>query len=307
MAEKTRKYSDLKIEDIEIEEMSDAEVSTETEKSKKRKVKVLKDSQSKDKKKDSKKEKENIAEDKAEKKAEKKAELKANIKKNAEAIKSTVENGAQINVLNKDFNISKNFFAILIIVIFCGIILVAGFLLTKDKISKYENDKKNGALGEVFPTAISYSDASYNYNMLVTFLEEKGLEYTDVIINKIVYARDEQHSVKGLIIYLESYKKFGGIIKLAVGIQNNGTINDYYVLDISDAKGLDLRIKDDSFRSQFIGKNVPEFIISDNPVEDGEVLEITGASDASLAIVNGLNASIYTLQFIDESMGGLLG
>ena len=136
---------------------------------------------------------------------------------------------------------------------------------------------------------------------------EKGLEYTDVIINKIVYARDAQHSVKGLIIYLESYKKFGGIIKLAVGIQNNGTINDYYVLDISDAKGLDLRIKDDSFRSQFIGKNVPEFIISDNPVEDGEILEITGASDASLAIVNGLNASIYTLQFIDESMGGLLG
>lgn len=240
-------------------------------------------------------------------KAAKKPSINQTLKKNAQVIKSSVENGAEINVRNKKISISKNVIAVVIILIFIGAVLAAGYFITKGKITDHEKSVKNGALKEVFPEAISYTDASYNYNMLVSFLEDKGLEYTDVIIDKIMYARNEQNSVKGLIIYVECYKKFGGIIKIAVGIQNKGEINNYTVLDVSDAKGLDLRIKDESFKSQFIGKSVPFFVLAENPTEANEVSEITGASDASYAIVNGINASIYTLQFIDESMGGLLG
>jgi len=315
MEKKTIKYSDIMPNEIDLDEEAPKREAPKREKEKPvikndiptRRVREISSVKTKAKEKEDKEKKVVEKAEKTEKIAEKKAEIETVIKKNAETIKSTVENGTQINVGKKEIKISKHVFAVIFLVLFCGILLAAGFIYTNKKITKYEDDKKNGALAEVFPEAVAYSAASYNYSMLVSFLEDKGLEYTDVIVNKIVYARDEKNAVKGLIIYVECYKKFGGIIKLAVGLLNNGTITDYCVLDVSDAKGLDLGIKDETFRSQFIGKCVPQFKISYNPEEDYEVYEITGASDASYAVVNGINASIYALQFIDESMGGLLG
>jgi electron transport complex protein RnfG len=93
---------------------------------------------------------------------------------------------------------------------------------------------------------------------------------------------------------------------MEVGIQNNGTINGYTILDISDAKGLESKVKEDDFKNQFIGKNVSAFVLSDEPHNDAEIEAPNGARDASGTVVNGINTAIITLEFIDESMGGLL-
>ena len=200
----------------------------------------------------------------------------------------------------------KRSFTLLTICLFCAILITAGILFTYKKIQANETSKSNNAVEIVFPGAVHYSDAIYSKYYLSEYLEQNGLDTSDVIIDHVVYARDELSVVKGLIVYVKCYKKNGGIIYLTVGIQNNGTINGYYVLDISDAKGLDLQIKEESFKSQFEGKSVPKFVLSYEPDSDNEIKEARGAEDASQAVVNGVNASIYTLEFIDESMGGLL-
>ena len=197
-------------------------------------------------------------------------------------------------------------FFLLTICLFCAVLITAGLLVTHKKINANENERSNQAIEMVFSGAVRYSDAIYSKYYLSEYLEQNGLDTSDVIIDHVVYARDELSVVKGLIVYVKCYKKYGGIIYMTVGIQNNGTINGYYVIDISDAKGLDLQIKEDSFKSQFEGKNVSKFVISLDPDSDADITAASGAEDASQAVVNGVNASIYTLQFIDGSMGGLL-
>ena len=195
---------------------------------------------------------------------------------------------------------------LLTICLFFAVLITAGLLVTYRKAKANESNKSTYALEEVFPDAVRYSDAIYSKFYLSEYLEQNGLDISDVIIDHIVYARDELSVVKGLIVYVKCYKKNGGIIFMTVGIQNNGTINGYSVLDISDAKGLDLQIKETSFKEQFEGKSVPKFVLSYDPDSDDEIKATSGAEDASQAVVNGVNASIYTLEFIDESMGGLL-
>ena len=201
--------------------------------------------------------------------------------------------------------INKNLL-FLIIPIFCIALITGSFFYTRGIIKANEAAKTNGVITEVFPDAVRYSDATYNKRFLALYLEEYGYETTDVIVDHVVYARNDQNAVKGLIVYLNCYKKYGGMIKMAVGILNNGTINGYTVLDITDAKGLESKVKEDDFKDQFIGKNVSAFVISDEPHSDAEITAPNGARDASGTIVNGINAAIITLEFIDESMGGLL-
>lgn len=195
----------------------------------------------------------------------------------------------------------------LIIPIFCVALIAGSFFFTRGIIKANEAARANGVIGEVFPDAVRYSEANYNKRFLALYLEEHGYDTTDVVIDSVIYARNEQNAVKGLVVYVNCYKNYGGLIKMAIGIQNNGTINGYTILDITDAKGLESKIKEDDFKNQFIGKNVESFVISDDPHNDAEIAAPNGARDASATVVNGINAAIITLEFIDESMGGLLG
>lgn len=201
--------------------------------------------------------------------------------------------------------INKNLY-FLIIPVFCIALILGSFFYTRGIIKANEAAKANGVIAEVFPDAVRYSEATYNKRFLALYLEDHGYETTDVVVERVVYARNEQNAVQGLIIYMSCYKKYGGLIHMVVGIQNNGTINGYTVLDISDAKGLESKVKDADFKDQFIGKNVSSFVISDDPHNDTEIAAPNGARDASGTIVNGINTAIITLEFIDESMGGLL-
>ena len=194
----------------------------------------------------------------------------------------------------------------LIIPVLCIAMILGAFFFTKGTIKANESAKSNGVIEELFPDATRYSEASYNKRFLALYLEENGYDTTDVVVDSVVYARNEQNAVQGLIVYMSCYKKYGGLIIMAVGIQSNGTINGYVILDITDAKGLDSKVKEDDFKNQFIGKKVDYFTVSGEPRNESEVAAPNGAGDASGTVVNGVNAAILTLEFIDESMGGLL-
>lgn len=196
---------------------------------------------------------------------------------------------------------------IIIFLIACAMI-AGGYILTRNKLLIQEAEKQGQAIISVFPDADKYTEAEYNKHFLTEYLSNHGIEYTDVIVSKVVFAKDELNAVKGLIVFEECYKKYGGIITMTVGIQNNGIINGYYILNISEAKNLDLKVRDKEFMNQFTNKIVPAFILTDEKAQnDYEISSAKGAYDASNAVVNGINAAIHTLTFIDESMGGLLG
>lgn len=203
--------------------------------------------------------------------------------------------------------ILKKFTIFFIFLIACALI-AGGYICTRNRLSKQEEEQYEQALKSVFPDAAKYTEAEYNKHFLREYLADNGIEYTDVIVSKVVYAKDDLNSVKGLIVFEECYKRYGGIITMAVGIKNNGEITGYYIFNISEAKNLDLKVRDVDFMNQFLGKIVPSFVLTDEAATlENEISSARGAYDASDTVVNGVNAAIYTLTFIDESMGGLLG
>ena len=94
---------------------------------------------------------------------------------------------------------------------------------------------------------------------------------------------------------------------MLVGVQNDGTVNGYSILHISEVKGLDLKVKDPVFADQFAGKKTGAFTLVNYEAKvSDEIVTANGAEDASQAVLRAVNASILTNIFIDEYYGGVL-
>lgn len=202
--------------------------------------------------------------------------------------------------------LSKRILMIVITAAVAIALIFAGHFLTKGKIKANEEAKIETAFDKVFPGADSFDEASYRTDYLARYLSENGYPDDQVFINKVTFARNELRDVQGVVVQVSSYKKYGGIITLLVGIQNDGTVNGYSVLNISDAKGLDLKVKDPSFADQFKEKKAEAFtLVTGEAKTISEIVMANGAEDASQAVVRAVNASILTNTFIDEYFGGV--
>lgn len=182
----------------------------------------------------------------------------------------------------------------------------AGFLL-KGRAEANEEEKRKASFREVFPDAKSFADAVYNDDYLKRYLEDSGFPDDQVVVNKVSLARDEHQNAKGIVATVSAYKKYGGIISMLVGIQNDGTVNGYSILRISEAKNLDTKVKDGAFKDQFAGRKAESFtLVRDVSSAANEIVTAGGAEDASQAVTLGVNAAIRSVSFIDEVYGGLL-
>ena len=196
----------------------------------------------------------------------------------------------------------------LVICLIVSLLLASGaaFLL-RGKAEANEEAKKEAAFKEVFPDAVSFGDAVYNDTFLKRYLEEDGFSEDEVVVNKVSLARDDHQNAKGIVATVSVYKKYGGIISMLVGVRNDGTVNDYSVLRITEAKNLDTQVKEGTFKNQFSGKKEARFtLVNSAPSLSGEIEAASGAEDASAAVVLGVNAAVRSVSFIDEVYGGLL-
>ena len=186
-------------------------------------------------------------------------------------------------------------------------LVIAVNYLTKNKVNANEEAKRTAAFDAVYPTADSFDDANYRSDYLNRYLDQNGYPVDQVLVNQITFARNEVRDVQGVVVQVSSYKKFGGIIRMLVGIQNDGTVNGYRILSISDAKGMDFKVKDPEFAGQFEGVRADEFtLVNFNANMSSEIVVANGAEDASQAVVRAVNAAILANTFIDEYYGGVL-
>lgn len=198
-------------------------------------------------------------------------------------------------------------FFVIMGILFFGL-AAGGYYLTRGKVLANEEKKKEQAFDVVYPDAASFDEASYRTEYLTRFLEENGYGDDQVYVNKVTFARNEIRDVTGIVVQVSSYKKYGGIITMLAGIRNDGTVNAVSILSISDAKGLDFKVRDPEFCDQFAGKRVDAFRLVSFVSEDPEdIIAANGAEDASQSMVNAVNAAILTNRFIDEYFGETLG
>ena len=202
-------------------------------------------------------------------------------------------------------NLAKRIIYIAVTAIICFALIFVANRLTKNKVAANEENEAKAAIEAVYPGVYSYDEAKYREDYLSRYLAENGYEDDQVLVHSITFARNDIRDVQGVVVDVRSYKKYGGIIRMLVGIQNDGTVNAYRILRNSDAKDLEFKVQENEFAGQFEGVRTDRFtLVNYNASLPSEIAAATGAEDASQAVVRAVNASILANIFIDEYYGG---
>ncbi len=176
-----------------------------------------------------------------------------------------------------------------------GLMLALVYGITKEPIEKVNYEKTQNAYKQVFADADSFEDyAAFDEEAANSLLTEAG--YADEIEN-VVAAKDAGGSVIGYVITVTAKDASQSTITFSVGIQNDGTVNGYSITSIAETPGLGMKAQEESFYSQFEGKNVDSFsVVKQTPVSDSEIESISGSTITSKAMANGVNACITYFQ-----------
>lgn len=156
--------------------------------------------------------------------------------------------------------------SLLIITLIAGISL--GFIndITKGPKAKAKLERKVNALKQVLPEFD---------NDVVSEVQVIKLE--NVKDSTEIYQGKMNDKITGTAIVGSSEKGFSGLIKLMVGFNPDGTINNISVLEQKETPGLGTKIKDEKFLKQFRGKNPLSFNLKTKK-DGGQVDALTGAT-----------------------------
>ena len=162
-------------------------------------------------------------------------------------------------------------------------------------------------LGAVYGiTKAPIEKANYNiqqnadaFNDMDGFDSEKATEaaaaagYADDTIENCVVAVDASGAELGYVISVTDPNSYGGDVTLSIGVTNDGTLNGYSITTINDTAGLGMKAKEDSFSSQFAGKQVESFeVTKTGATSDNQIDAISGATITSSAVTSAVNAGL---------------
>ena len=188
-------------------------------------------------------------------------------------------------------------------VILFAITLVSGFLLggvyqlTKKPIELATIAANNKAYKAVFAEAETF-DSNEALTAAIPACNEAlaGMNFGGVEVENVLKAVDAGGSQLGYVITSLSNDSYGGVVKLSVGLKDDGTITGIEFLEISDTPGLGLKAKEPAFKDQYAGKNAPELSVTKSgSADDTQINAISGATITSSATTNAVNAALYYL------------
>lgn len=157
------------------------------------------------------------------------------------------------------------------------ITLVAGLSLgyvndlTLEPKAKAKLERKVNALKQVLP--------EFNNNLV----DEVTLIKSDKAKDNVeVYTAKNNDSYVGTAVVGSSEKGYSGLVKIMVGFNPDGSIQNIVVLEQKETPGLGTKMKEVKFLNQFKGKNPSQFNLK--PKKDGgDVDALTGATISTRA------------------------
>ena len=203
-------------------------------------------------------------------------------------------------------SIVKNTIVLLCITLVVGILLGLVFEVTREPRAEQAEKTKQEAYQAVFQDASVFEEMEgVDYEALTEYISSRGVTPDVSAVTGIVIAKDEAGNELGHIFTVESYKGYDGLIRFTVGIRDDGTVNGYSILDISETAGLGMKANTKEWESQFEGKNVDHFeYTKSGAVNDNEIDAITGATRTTRAMTNGMNAAVYAAAYLRGEEAG---
>ncbi len=175
--------------------------------------------------------------------------------------------------------------AILFLITFvCTLLLVLCNTLTKDRIAQLQLEAENSAKTEVLPLASDFSQT------------EAGLTTAAYI------GKDKSGNIVGYCFKAET-SGFGGLVSMMVGVDTELNVTGVKIINMAETPGLGAKASEDSWISQFIGKNDTITVVKTGNAKGNEINAISGATITSKAVTQGVNDSLEDAKMLTEKEG----
>lgn len=193
--------------------------------------------------------------------------------------------------------------AIFAITAIMGCALGVVYAVTKKPIEDAALKAKQEAYAMVFAEASNVVEVeNIDYDSINDMIHSHG--YTSDTINEVNNVLDNNDNVIGCIVVVTNSDGYGGDIQMTLGVASDGTVKGLEFLSIGETVGLGMNAKNDEFKSQFVGKNVSEFVYTKNgATEKNEIDALSGATITTSAVTDGVNAA---LKVAIDMIGGAL-
>lgn len=172
--------------------------------------------------------------------------------------------------------------------------IALGFVyeITKDPIARAEAQAKVDAYKAVFPEMSDTAASSWSVADAQKLISGDSA-YEGVSVVEILCAVDASGKHLGHVMTLLSNKGYGGEIRIAIGIAEDGTLKGIEFLKIGETAGLGMRAKEDGFKSQFKDVKVGSFSLAKRNIQgDTEVDAISSATVTTTAVTRTVNAAL---------------
>ena len=183
--------------------------------------------------------------------------------------------------------ILKNTLILTAITLIAGLGLGLVHEITLNPIAQAQEKAKKEAWQAVFPDAKldEFKETDVDQKAAKQAISDLGVNAT---IDEVCTVGDT-----GYVITTTDKDGYGGDIQVSVGIQSDGTVTGVSFLSISETAGLGMKAKEDSFSSQFAGKQVESFeVTKTGATSDNQIDAISGATITSSAVTSAVNAGL---------------
>ena len=194
------------------------------------------------------------------------------------------------------------------ITLISGLLLGAGYTITKKPIAAQEEKNKQEAYEAVYQgasfeedSALNKSLEKFNKDLVAGKVSSKALgSLSDVEIAEALKAKVDGKDA-GCVVSC-SGKGYGGAVSIALGIDEKGEIKGIQITDCSnETPGLGQKSSDKEFNGQFIGTNASQDlnVVKDGSgsTKDGTINAITSATITSKAVTRAIDGAF---QFISS-------
>ena len=202
---------------------------------------------------------------------------------------------AKAPAASMSMKVYKAAFNLCIITCVSGLLLGTVYQFTKEPIRQAEIAAKAAAYASVCPQAVSFEEGTD----IMAGAESIAIENTTV--DEAYLALDDAGNVNGYVVNATNKEGFGGEISVSVGFDAEGTITGIAFLTLNETAGLGMNADTDSFKGQYVGKAVDEFVVTKiGAAADNEIDALGGATITSNAVTKAVNAAIAAVKTVME-------
>ena len=193
--------------------------------------------------------------------------------------------------------IVKDTLALTVITLISGLLLGVVNDITAGPIASQQAKEKEEAYKAVFADAASFEAILSGEDAeLERYLDENGFKAQN--IDEVMAAKDDAGNELGYAFTVTTSEGYGGDIRFAMGVQEDGTLNGISILSISETAGLGMRANTEDFKNQFKDKNVEKFTYTKTgAASDDEIDALSGATITTNAMTNGVNAGLAAFRY----------